>query len=66
MSTGVSPQPLQVLYGHEDEVMSVAINTELDIAVSSSKVLCLLSFVAQLVVYVVGGLQRRGLKIIHD
>ncbi|XP_077975013.1 neurobeachin-like protein 1 isoform X3 [Styela clava] len=37
VSTGVSQRPLQVLYGHEDEVMCVAINTELDMAVSSSK-----------------------------
>ncbi|KAM5156980.1 neurobeachin-like protein 2 isoform 1-T1 [Mantella aurantiaca] len=36
-SCGLSPKPVQVLYGHSDEVTSVAISTELDMAVSGSK-----------------------------
>uniref|UniRef100_A0A2I4BEJ2 Neurobeachin-like protein 2 n=1 Tax=Austrofundulus limnaeus TaxID=52670 RepID=A0A2I4BEJ2_AUSLI len=34
---GLSPKPVQVLYGHTDEVVSVAISTELDMAVSGSR-----------------------------
>ncbi|XP_066441347.1 neurobeachin-like protein 2 isoform X4 [Eleutherodactylus coqui] len=37
LSMGLSPKPVQVLYGHNDEVTCVAISTELDIAVSGSK-----------------------------
>lgn len=35
---GLSPKPMQVLYGHTDEVLSVSISTELDMAVSGSRV----------------------------
>ncbi|KAJ0009506.1 hypothetical protein NQD34_001208 [Periophthalmus magnuspinnatus] len=34
---GLHPKPVQVLYGHTDEVVSVNISTELDMAVSGSK-----------------------------
>ncbi|XP_068091322.1 neurobeachin-like protein 2 isoform X2 [Hyperolius riggenbachi] len=34
---GLSPKPVQVLYGHSDEVTCTAISTELDMAVSGSK-----------------------------
>ncbi|KAL4635789.1 neurobeachin-like protein 1 [Arapaima gigas] len=34
---GLSPKPMQVLYGHTDEVVSVGISTELDMAVSGSR-----------------------------
>ncbi|XP_051567309.1 neurobeachin-like protein 1 isoform X1 [Myxocyprinus asiaticus] len=34
---GLSSKPLQVLYGHTDEVVSVSISTELDMAVSGSR-----------------------------
>uniref|UniRef100_A0A8C0BJN3 Neurobeachin-like protein 2 n=1 Tax=Buteo japonicus TaxID=224669 RepID=A0A8C0BJN3_9AVES len=34
---GLAPKPLQILYGHTDEVSSVSISTELDMAVSGSK-----------------------------
>ncbi|KAM4537797.1 neurobeachin-like protein 1 isoform 2-T2 [Fundulus diaphanus] len=34
---GLSSKPIQVLYGHTDEVVSVAISTELDMAVSGSR-----------------------------
>ncbi|XP_067349895.1 neurobeachin-like protein 1 isoform X4 [Channa argus] len=34
---GLNPKPVQVLYGHIDEVVSVAISTELDMAVSGSR-----------------------------
>uniref|UniRef100_A0A7N6A220 Neurobeachin-like protein 2 n=1 Tax=Anabas testudineus TaxID=64144 RepID=A0A7N6A220_ANATE len=34
---GLYPKPVQVLYGHTDEVVSVAISTELDMAVSGSR-----------------------------
>ncbi|KAG8438231.1 hypothetical protein GDO86_008792 [Hymenochirus boettgeri] len=37
ISCGLSPKPVQVLYGHDDEVTCVAISTELDMAVSGSK-----------------------------
>lgn len=37
-STGLSPRPVQVLCGHDQEVTCVAISTELDMAVSGSKV----------------------------
>uniref|UniRef100_A0A670JST5 Neurobeachin-like protein 2 n=1 Tax=Podarcis muralis TaxID=64176 RepID=A0A670JST5_PODMU len=36
-SCGLAPKPVQVLYGHDDEVTCVAISTELDMAVSGSK-----------------------------
>ncbi|MGH0120505.1 UNVERIFIED_CONTAM: hypothetical protein FKN15_066829 [Acipenser sinensis] len=36
-SCGLAPKPVQVLYGHNDEVTCVAISTELDMAVSGSK-----------------------------
>nr|XP_056713128.1 neurobeachin-like protein 2 [Euleptes europaea] len=36
-SYGLAPKPVQVLYGHDDEVTCVAISTELDMAVSGSK-----------------------------
>ncbi|XP_069552207.1 neurobeachin-like protein 2 isoform X1 [Brachyistius frenatus] len=36
-SSGLSPRPVQVLCGHDQEVTCVAISTELDIAVSGSK-----------------------------
>ncbi|XP_034030839.1 neurobeachin-like protein 2 isoform X2 [Thalassophryne amazonica] len=36
-SSGLSPRPVQVLYGHDQEVTCVAISTELDMAVSGSK-----------------------------
>ncbi|KAM9307763.1 neurobeachin-like protein 2 [Gastrophryne carolinensis] len=36
-SCGLSPKPVQVLYGHNEEVTCVAISTELDMAVSGSK-----------------------------
>lgn len=35
---GLWPKPVQVLYGHTDEVVSVGISTELDMAVSGSRV----------------------------
>ncbi|MGH0127029.1 UNVERIFIED_CONTAM: hypothetical protein FKN15_030295 [Acipenser sinensis] len=38
-SCGLAPKPVQVLYGHNDEVTCVAISTELDMAVSGSKLL---------------------------
>uniref|UniRef100_A0A6Q2X5B5 Neurobeachin-like 1 n=1 Tax=Esox lucius TaxID=8010 RepID=A0A6Q2X5B5_ESOLU len=34
---GLCPKPVQVLYGHTDEVVSVSISTELDMAVSGSR-----------------------------
>nr|XP_023698354.1 neurobeachin-like protein 1 isoform X3 [Paramormyrops kingsleyae] len=34
---GLSSKPMQVLYGHTDEVLSVSISTELDMAVSGSR-----------------------------
>ncbi|XP_028319544.1 neurobeachin-like protein 1 isoform X2 [Gouania willdenowi] len=34
---GLCPKPVQVLYGHTDEVVSVCISTELDMAVSGSR-----------------------------
>lgn len=37
-SSGLSPRPVQVLCGHDQEVTCVAISTELDMAVSGSKV----------------------------
>uniref|UniRef100_A0A8C5MFF3 Neurobeachin-like protein 2 n=1 Tax=Leptobrachium leishanense TaxID=445787 RepID=A0A8C5MFF3_9ANUR len=37
LSWNLSPKPVQVLYGHDGEVTSVAISTELDMAVSGSK-----------------------------
>lgn len=40
---GLSSKPIQVLYGHTDEVVSVAISTELDMAVSGSRVSCALT-----------------------
>lgn len=36
-----TPTPLKVLYGHDDEISSVAIYTELDIVVSGSLVISL-------------------------
>lgn len=36
---GLYPKPVQVLYGHTDEVVSVSISTELDMAVSGSRVI---------------------------
>ncbi|XP_044063306.1 neurobeachin-like protein 2 isoform X1 [Siniperca chuatsi] len=36
-SVGLSPRPVQVLCGHDQEVTCVAISTELDMAVSGSK-----------------------------
>ncbi|XP_031429737.1 neurobeachin-like protein 2 isoform X1 [Clupea harengus] len=36
-SSGLSPKPVQVLCGHDQEVTCVAISTELDMAVSGSK-----------------------------
>ncbi|XP_053569691.1 neurobeachin-like protein 2 isoform X2 [Bombina bombina] len=36
-SCGLLTKPVQVLYGHDDEVTCVAISTELDMAVSGSK-----------------------------
>lgn len=38
MPVGLAPKPLQILYGHTDEVSSVGISTELDMAVSGSRV----------------------------
>lgn len=38
MPVGLTPKPLQILYGHTDEVTSVGISTELDMAVSGSRV----------------------------
>lgn len=37
-SSGLAPRPVQVLCGHDQEVTCVAISTELDMAVSGSKV----------------------------
>ncbi|XP_030637055.1 neurobeachin-like protein 1 [Chanos chanos] len=34
---GLYPKPVQVLYGHTDEVVSVSISTELDMAVSGAR-----------------------------
>ena len=34
----LSNKPLQTLYGHDDEVTAVHISSELDLAVSASKV----------------------------
>lgn len=39
---GISASPLQVLCGHHDSITCVAIVTELDMAVSGSKVASLL------------------------
>ncbi|KAG2465108.1 NBEL2 protein, partial [Polypterus senegalus] len=36
-ASGLAPKPVQVLYGHDDEVTCVAISTELDMAVLGSK-----------------------------
>ncbi|XP_056330694.1 neurobeachin-like protein 2 isoform X2 [Danio aesculapii] len=36
-SSGLSPRPIQVLCGHDQEVTCVAISTELDMAISGSK-----------------------------
>uniref|UniRef100_A0A8D0HAD2 Neurobeachin like 2 n=1 Tax=Sphenodon punctatus TaxID=8508 RepID=A0A8D0HAD2_SPHPU len=36
-SCGLAPKPIQVLYGHDDEVTCVGISTELDMVVSGSK-----------------------------
>uniref|UniRef100_A0A671PMP1 Neurobeachin-like protein 2 n=1 Tax=Sinocyclocheilus anshuiensis TaxID=1608454 RepID=A0A671PMP1_9TELE len=36
-SSGLSPRPVQVLCGHDQEVTCVAISTELDMAISGSK-----------------------------
>uniref|UniRef100_A0A8C3EXT2 Neurobeachin like 1 n=1 Tax=Corvus moneduloides TaxID=1196302 RepID=A0A8C3EXT2_CORMO len=41
---GLAPKPLQILYGHTDEVSSVGISTELDMAVSGSRVSTFLLF----------------------
>lgn len=41
---GLAPKPLQILYGHTDEVSSVGISTELDMAVSGSRVSILILF----------------------
>lgn len=38
MPVGLAPKPLQILYGHTDEVSSVGVSTELDMAVSGSRV----------------------------
>ncbi|KAJ3598621.1 hypothetical protein NHX12_002126 [Muraenolepis orangiensis] len=38
-SSGISPRPVQVLCGHDQEVTCVAISTELDMAISGSKFL---------------------------
>ena len=37
-AVGLDSKPLQILYGHDDEVTSVAISVELDLLVSGSKV----------------------------
>lgn len=37
-SSSLSPRPVQILCGHDQEVTCVAISTELDMAVSGSKV----------------------------
>ncbi|XP_076122113.1 neurobeachin-like protein 2 isoform X1 [Alosa pseudoharengus] len=37
LSSGLSPKPVQVLSGHDQEVTCVAISTELDMAISGSK-----------------------------
>ncbi|XP_071791552.1 neurobeachin-like protein 1 [Asterias amurensis] len=37
VASGVGSQPVQTLYGHDDEICCVAISTELDMAVSASK-----------------------------
>ena len=37
-SSGLNNKPVQILYGHDDEVTCVAISVELDLAVSGSKV----------------------------
>ncbi|XP_071942779.1 neurobeachin-like protein 1 [Antedon mediterranea] len=37
MASGLNNKPIQVLYGHDDEVTHVAISTELDMAVSAAK-----------------------------
>uniref|UniRef100_H3B2H2 Neurobeachin-like protein 2 n=1 Tax=Latimeria chalumnae TaxID=7897 RepID=H3B2H2_LATCH len=34
---GLAPKPLQILYGHSDEVTSVTISTELDMAISGAR-----------------------------
>eukprot|EP00073_Rattus_norvegicus_P038362 XP_008765397.1 PREDICTED: neurobeachin-like protein 1 isoform X1 [Rattus norvegicus] len=34
---GLAPKPFQILYGHTDEILSVGISTELDMAVSGSR-----------------------------
>ncbi|XP_075464697.1 neurobeachin-like protein 1 isoform X2 [Ascaphus truei] len=36
-SGDVSPKPMQILYGHTDEISSVSISTELDMAVSGAR-----------------------------
>lgn len=37
VTLGLAPKPIQILYGHTDEVLSVGISTELDMAVSGSR-----------------------------
>lgn len=44
MPVGLAPKPLQILYGHTDEVSSVGISTELDMAVSGSRVSIVILF----------------------
>lgn len=38
VSHGINNFPLQTLYGHDDEVTSVCLSIELDVAVSASTV----------------------------
>ena len=47
----INAQPLHILYGHEDVVTCVIINTELDVALSSSKVFSLNQLTVNLKIY---------------
>ena len=38
MASGINNKPIQTLYGHDDEVTCVALSSQLDMAVSASKV----------------------------
>jgi hypothetical protein len=43
----IQTTPIHILYGHDDEVTCVAVDVELDVAFSGSKVHSLLSFYVQ-------------------
>lgn len=63
MPVGLAPKPLQILYGHTDEVSSVGISTELDMAVSGSRVSTLIFFPSLSLLY---SNHRAYLKLIKN